>query len=427
MPVVAGATFTVLNPMIIIANSYGERSGLPVVYGALLCSGVFGLIIAKAVLHGAEILPAAGHRHGHRDDRALADRRRHRPDGGQQVQQLRRRRPRHDDGERETYAEYSTATGSVVTTMNTDSGQISHILLAAAVIVMIILITRVFSGFIGQTAVLISIIIGCFIAWPMGLMKFTSVGSAKWFGISPPFHFGHPKFEAAAIISMCIVVLVTYTESTADMLAVSEMVDKKLSPSDLARGLATDGLSALLAGFMNSFPDTACAENVGLIAMTRVRSRWVVTVCGAALIILGLVPKVGTVVADLPGPVIGGAATVMFALVTAIGIKTLNKTSFDGNHNLLIVAVALSFGLIPVIQPSFYMHFPQNFQVIFGSSITSTVIVVFVLNLVFNHWHLFPREREGAVETALEHGAVALSDEPVVLSDEPVALQDDRG
>jgi len=122
--------------------------------------------------------------------------------------------------------------------MNTDSGQISHILLAGAVILMIILITRLFAGFIGQTAVLISIIIGCLIAWPMGLMKFTGVGSAKWFGISPPLHFGHPEFEAAAIISMCIVVLVTYTESTADMLAVSEMVDRKLSPSDLARGLA---------------------------------------------------------------------------------------------------------------------------------------------------------------------------------------------
>jgi len=79
------------------------------------------------------------------------------------------------------------------------------------------------------------------------------VATSKWFGIAPPFHFGHPKFEAAAIISMCIVVLVTYTESTADMLAVSEMVDRKLSPNDLARGLATDGLSALLAGFMNSF------------------------------------------------------------------------------------------------------------------------------------------------------------------------------
>jgi len=264
--------------------------------------------------------------------------------------------------------------------------------------------------------VLISIIIGCLIAWPMGLLSFHDVSAAKWFGIAPPFHFGAPKFAAAAIISMCIVVLVTYTESTADMLAVSEMVDRKLSPNDLARGLATDGLSALLAGFMNSFPDTAYAENVGLIAITRVRSRWVVTVCGGFLIILGLVPKVGAVVADLPAPVIGGAATVMFAMVTAIGIRTLNNARFDGNHNLLIVAVALSFGLIPAIQPSFYQHFPQNFQVIFGSSITSTVIVVFVLNLVFNHWKLFPREREGAVETALEYGAVAPDPDPAASS-----------
>ena len=79
------------------------------------------------------------------------------------------------------------------------------------------------------------------------------------------------------------------------------------------------------------------------------------------------------------------------------------------------VAVALSFGLIPAFQPAFYQHFPQNFQVIFGSSITSTVIVVFVLNLVFNHWKLFPRERESAVEMALEHGAIAPgADEPLV-------------
>ncbi len=407
MPVVAGATFTVLNPMIIIANQYGGRNGLPYVYGALLCSGVFGLLIAKPFsmvlkffpplvtgtviamiglsLIGADVGLIAGNKFG----------------------SFVPANPVTTVVNGKTYAEFNAATGSVVTTQNPDSGQISHILLAAAVIVLIIIITRLFRGFIGQTAVLISIIAGCFIAWPMGLLKFPDVATSKWFGIAPPFHFGHPKFVAAAIISMCIVILVTYTESTADMLAVAEMVDKKLRPNDLARGLATDGLSALLAGFMNSFPDTAYAENVGLIGMTRVRSRWVVTVCGGFLIILGLVPKVGAIVADLPAPVIGGAATVMFAMVTAIGIRTLNKASFEGNHNLLIVAVALSFGLIPTIQPSFYLHFPQNFQVIFGSSITSTVIVVFILNLVFNHWNLFRREREGVVETALEHGAVA--------------------
>jgi uric acid transporter len=410
MPVVAGATFTVLNPMIIIANEYGGRTGLPYVYGALLISGVFGLVIAKPFsmvlrffppLVTGTVIAMIGLSLIGADIGLIA---------GNKFSNFVAANPVTTVIHGKTFAEVNPGTGAVVTTTNPDSGQISHILLAAAVIVLIIIITRVFTGFISQTAVLISIILGSFLAWPLGLLKFPDVPSSKWFGIAPPFHFGAPKFAAAAIISMCIVVLVTYTESTADMLAVSEMVDKKLSPSDLARGLATDGLSALLAGFMNSFPDTAYAENVGLIAMTRVRSRWVVTVCGTALILLGLIPKVGAVVSDLPAPFIGGAATVMFALVTAIGVRTLNKASFEGNHNLLIVAVALSFGLIPTIQPDFYQHFPQNFQVIFGSSITSTVIVVFVLNLVFNHWHLFPREREGTVETALDYGAVAPPD-----------------
>jgi uracil-xanthine permease len=299
--------------------------------------------------------------------------------------------------------------GQVATALNPDAGQISHIVLAGGVILMILLISRFLRGFLGQTAVLISIVLGTLIAWPMGLVDFSGVGQAGWLGISAPFHFGPPKFAAAAIISMCIVVLVTYTESTADMLAVSELTDRKLAPNDLARGLATDGFSALLAGFMNSFPDTAYAQNVGLVSMTNVRSRWVITVCGVFLVILGLIPKVGAVVAALPGPVIGGAATVMFAMVTAVGIQTLHKVSFSGpgNHNLLIIAVSLAVGMIPTVQPAFYQHFPPDFQVIFGSSITSTVIVVFLLNLVFNHWWPGIPRRESVVGTAVEHGAVA--------------------
>jgi NCS2 family nucleobase:cation symporter-2 len=207
---------------------------------------------------------------------------------------------------------------------------------------------------------------------------------------------------------MCIVMLVTYTESTADMLAVSEMVDKKLTQNDLARGLATDALSAVLAGFLNSFPDTAFAENVGLVGLTRVRSRWVVTACGTMLLLLGLLPKIGQVVASVPGPVIGGAATVMFAMVTAVGIQTLHKVNFDGNSNLLIVAVSLAAGLLPAVAPTFYEHFPSNFQVIFGSSITSTVIVVFTLNIVFNHWSWRRQGTESAVEVAVREGAVAV-------------------
>ncbi len=376
LPVVAGATFTVLNPMIIIANSYGGRDGLPYVYGALLVSGVFGILIAKPFSMVLRFFPPLV--------------------TGTVIVII---------GLSLIGADIGLIAGD---SASKDFGQVSHIALAGLVILFIVAISRLFQGFIGQTAVLISIVLGSLVAWPMGLLKFPSVPDAAWLGFPDPFHFGPPKFAAAAIISMCIVVLVTYTESTADMLAVAEMVDKELSPSDLARGLATDGLSAVLAGFMNSFPDTAYAENVGLIGMTKVKSRWVVTVCGVFLLLLGLIPKVGAVVSDLPGPVIGGAATVMFAMVTAIGIQTLHKVDFEGNHNLLIIAVALSVGMIPAISPNFYQQFPKNFQIIFGSAITSTVIVVFLLNLLFNHLGAFPkRPKDGVLETAIEAGAVS--------------------
>ena len=169
--------------------------------------------------------------------------------------------------------------------------------------------------------------------------------------------------------------------------------DKELTPNDLARGLATDGLSAFLASFTNSFPDTAFAENVGLVGLTGIRSRWVVTTCGVFLLILGLIPKVGQIIADLPGPVIGGAATVMFAMVTAVGIQTLHKVELrrqpqpaDRRDRRWPSACC------PRSTRHFYNKFPKDFQVIFGSSITATVIVVFVLNLVFNHWGVTGRE-----------------------------------
>lgn len=373
LPVVAGATFTVVNPMIIVAQKYG----LPAVYGALLVSGVFGLLIAKPFSMVLRFFPPLV--------------------TGTVICVI---------GLSLIGADVGLIVGFDPTAKN--YGQVSHVALAGLVILLIVVITRVFRGFISQIAVLLSILIGTLVAWPMHLLHFSTVSGAGWFGITAPFHFGHPKFEAAAIITMCIVVLVTYTESTADMLAVGEMVDKELSPNDLARGLAVDALSTVLAGFMNSFPDTAYAENVGLVGLTKVRSRWVVTVCGVALIVVGLIPKIGQIVANIPGPVIGGAATVMFAMVTAVGIRTLHKASFEDNQNLLIVAVSLSVGLIPSVAPSFYENFPSDFQVIFGSSITATVIVVFILNLAFNHWVRRPKG-ESSVTTALREGAVAVN------------------
>ena len=372
LPVVAGATFTVLNPMIIIATQYGGVSGLPYVYGAMLVSGVLGLILAKPFSMIVRFFPPLV--------------------AGTVICII---------GLSLGGADISLIAPTVIRGANV--AEVSHVVLAGIVALSIILISRLFRGFVSQIAVLLSIVVGTIVAAFLGQAHFSNLGDVAWFGGPHIFRFGGPKFAAAPIITMCIVMLVTFTESTADMLAVGEMVDKEVKPNDLARGLATDALSAFLAAFTNSFPDTAFAENVGLVGLTGIRSRWVVTACGGFLVILGLIPKVGQIVADLPGPVIGGAATIMFSMVTAVGIQTLHKVSFRNNHNLLIVAMSLAVGLLPAFDPSFYNKFPKNFQVIFGSSITATVIVVFVLNLVFNHWGA---EGESAVQHAVDEGAV---------------------
>ncbi|MFE3190808.1 nucleobase:cation symporter-2 family protein [Nocardia sp. NPDC059240] len=356
LPVVAGATFTVVSPMILIAQEFGGgEAGLPTVYGAILVSGVFGLIIARFFAKVVRFFPPLV--------------------SGCVICVI---------GLSLIGADAGLIAGD--DPKSADYGQISHIGLAGLVIALIVVIHRFTRGLLSQLAVLLSMAIGTLVAWPMHLVDMSNVGPSAWFGISKPFIFGAPQFHIGAIISMCVVMLVTFTESTADMVAVAEMVDKELEPADLGRGLAADGLSAVLAGFMNSFPDTAFAENVGLVGLTGVRSRWVVATCGGMLVALGLVPKVGSVVAALPGPVVGGAATVMFAMVTAVGLRVLHKVQFEGTSNMLIIAVTLSVALLPAVAPNIYTKFPTNFQMIASSPITSAVIVVFVLNLVFNHW-----------------------------------------
>ncbi|GIM90902.1 nucleobase:cation symporter-2 family protein [Paractinoplanes toevensis] len=351
LPIVAGATFTALNPMILI----GAKYGMPAVYGAILCAGVFGLLIAKPFAKIIHLFPPL-------------------------------------------------VTGTVITIIGLSLidagagliagndpdapgyGNLSHIALAGAIILLIVLINRFARGFLVSLAVLIGLIFGVMVAALMGLVDFAGVGDAGWFGLARPFYFGAPKFQAAAIISMCVVMLVIYVESTADMIAVGTLVDREPTENDIARGLAADGLSGILAGTFNSFLDTAFAQNVGLVQVTRVRSRFVVTAAGIILVLLGLIPKLGAIIAAIPGPVIGGAALVMFATVTAVGIRSLRKVDFDGNHNLLIVAISLGAGMVPVVAPAFYDRMPDELQIILGSSITTTVIIVFLLNLLFNVW-----------------------------------------
>ena len=285
----------------------------------------------EAVLDGASVLPAAGVRHGHLHHRPVAGRRRHHADPGQTRQ----------------------AGDKYV-------GSVGHIALAGLVILLIILITRFFRGFIGQIAVLIGIVDRHHRRLAMGLVDFSNVKDAKWFGVPQIFHFGHPRFAAAAIITMCIVMLVTYTESTADMLAVGEMVDEGSAPERPGprpghrRPVRAAGrVHELLPGHRVRGERRAGRADQGQQPLGGHDLRRVPADPGTD-------PKVGQIIADLPGPVIGGAATIMFAMVTAVGIQTLHKVNFEGNHNLLIVATSLAVGLIPAFDPTFYQASPRT-------------------------------------------------------------------
>jgi xanthine/uracil permease len=160
-------------------------------------------------------------------------------------------------------------------------------------LLLILLIYRFFRGFMSSIAVLIGLVAGTAVAAAFGMVDFTGVHAASWFGVTTPFRFGVPTFSPAAIISMIIVMLITAVETTGDVFATGEIVEKSINSEDIARALRADGLSTLLGGILNSFPYTCFAENIGLVRLTRVKSRFVVATAGIIMILLGLFPETG--------------------------------------------------------------------------------------------------------------------------------------
>ncbi len=184
---------------------------------------------------------------------------------------------------------------------------------------------------------------------------------------------------------MLLVVIVTMVEAIGLFYALAVILNRPLSHEDFARGLRADALGAVIGGVFNTFPYSSYAQNIGLIGVTGVRSRYVCLAAGLILIILGLVPRIAHVVALVPQYVLGGAAIVMFGMVAASGVRVLQTVDFKNNkHNTFIFAISLGVGLIPAIAPTFFDQFPQYLIPLLHSGVLLTVISSVVLNLFFN-------------------------------------------
>ncbi|CAM5660702.1 permease [Streptomyces spiroverticillatus] len=266
-----------------------------------------------------------------------------------------------------------------------DFGDMKYLALAAFTLVVILVIQRFGTGFIKQVALLLGMLTGTLAAIPFGLADFSGLGEAPIAALPTPFAFGAPEFQPAAILSLCIVMLVLMTESSAGMLALGKICERDCNGRTITRGLRTDGIATLIGPVFGGFPTSAFAQNVGVVTLTRVRSRYVVAVAGGALLFLGVFPVLGAVVSMVPMPVLGGAGIVLFGSIAVSGIRTLSEAGLDDSSNIILVAVALGAGIIPLAAPTFYADFPAWAQTVLGSGISAGALVAVLLNLFFHH------------------------------------------
>ena len=257
--------------------------------------------------------------------------------------------------------------------------------ISGIVLLTILLVARFGKGFIANISVLIGILVGGVITAAMGLMTFEKVGKAAWFDVVLPFQIAYPVFDPILILTMSLVMIVVLIESTGMFLALGEMTDKEITPDDLKRGLRTDGLGTVIGGLFSTFPYTSFSQNVGLVAVTGIKSRWVCVAGGAIMILFGIVPKMGALVESLPTVVLGGAGLVMFGMVAATGIRILAGVDFHTNrNNAMIVAISIGVGMIPLVAPNFRQWLPHAIHPLIESGILLASIAAVALNLFFN-------------------------------------------
>lgn len=256
---------------------------------------------------------------------------------------------------------------------------------AGLTLALIVLIQKVFKGFMATISVLVALVTSTCVAWALGDTDFSGVADASAFAVTTPFYFGMPTFTVAGIVSMLIVMAVTAVETTGDVFATGEVVGKRITPGHVANALRADGLSTLLGGVLNSFPYTCFAQNVGLVRLTQVKSRWVVTCAGVFMIILGLLPKAAAVVAAIPSPVIGGASLAMFASVAVVGIQTLGSVDMRDARNAAIVSTSVGLAMLVTFQSGITEAMPSWLAIIFGSGVTIGALSAVLLNLLFFH------------------------------------------
>jgi uric acid transporter len=405
LPVMMGVTFAAVGPMVAFANAMPGVEGARAIFGAIIGAGVISLLIAPVVSKLLRFFPpvvtgtiiaiigislmrvGVGWAMGGPAPLAQS------VDVPKLVAMV--------DGAKAAAQSASAPVrlpGPIPMVDNPNYAALDNMAIAGAVLVFILLLVKYMKGFIANISVLLGIVAGCAIAVALGKMNFDKVAKAHWFDVVTPFAFGMPTFDIVMILTMTLVMIVVMIESTGMFLALSDITGKKITQTELAAGLRTDGLGTLIGGIFNTFPYTSFSQNVGLVGVTGVKSRWVCVAGGVIMIVLGLLPKMAAFVESIPTFVLGGAGLVMFGMVAATGIRILSTVDYKNNrHNLYIVALAIGFGLIPLVAPRWTQQMAHGLHPLLESGILLTAVAAVALNIFFNGTR---GDTVGAIEAA---------------------------
>ena len=367
MPVMMGVTFAAVGPMLSMGTN--PAIGLTGIYGAVIASGLFGLVAAPLVGRLLPLFPPVV--------------------TGTIILVI---------GISLMRVGVNWAAGGVG---NPNYGAPLYLGIAAFVLCAILAITRYATGFVASASVLIGIALGMILAGFAGLVELDRVAAAPWFDVVRPFAFGWPSFDPVSIVTLCLVMIVVMIESTGMFLALSQITADPVDERRLTRGLRADGLGTVIGGIFNTFPYTSFSQNIGLVGVTGIRSRWVTVAAGFIMLGLGLVPKLAALVEAVPQCVLGGAGLVMFGMVGATGTRILGGVDFARNrNNLFVVAVSVGFGMIPLVAPNFFKQMPHALHPLLESGILLAAISAVGLNLFFNGFGDRAESREAAIRQA---------------------------
>ncbi|AUM97832.1 purine permease [Clostridium botulinum] len=259
-------------------------------------------------------------------------------------------------------------------------GSLKNISIALFIMIVTLLLNHYGKGLVSSASILICMVVGYIICIPLGMVNFSSVSQASWVSLPKIFGYGI-TFNLQVLLPFIPAYFVTIIGTVGCLKAITEVSGIKADEKPITAGVLSDGVGSMLAGVFGALPNTSFSQNIGLIPLTKVASRYVTMMAGILLVILGLFPKFAALINIMPQPVLGGVGIVMFGTVAAAGIQTLSGVKLN-NRNMLIIATSIGLGLGVTFRPEFIAKLPESLKMIFSSGISTGTIVALLLNVI---------------------------------------------